>query len=86
MKNPTTGQVQPEVSKVGQEASKSKPRVYKTPDGVEFEITQEEFEQVVAIFDVLRRWQDEKATQANIEPEGSTTHATKDPVVTRKAG
>lgn len=86
MKNPTTGQVQPEVSKVDQEAPHSKPRVYKTPEGVEFEITQEEFKQVVAIFDVLRRWRDEKATQPDIEPEGSTSQETKDPVITRKAG
>ena len=86
MKNPTTDQVQPEVSKVDQDAPQSKARVYKTPDGVEFEITQEEFEQVVAIFDVLRRWRDEKATQTGIEPERSTSQETKDPVITRKAG
>lgn len=86
MKNPTTGLVQPEVSKVDQELSHSKTRTYKTPDGVEFEITQEEFEQVVAIFDVLRRWRDENATQTDIEPEGSTTKTDNDPVITRKAG
>jgi hypothetical protein len=86
MKNPITGQVQPEVSKLDQEVSISKPRAYKSPDGVDFEITQEEFEQVVAIFDVLRRWRDEKTTQTDIEPEGSTTQEIKDPVLTRKVG
>jgi hypothetical protein len=41
---------------------------------------------VVAIFDVLRRWRDEKTTQTDIEPEGSTTQEIKDPVLTRKVG
>lgn len=86
MKNPITGQVQPDVSELDQEAQDKPNRIYKTPDGAQFEITEAEFQQVVAIFEFLRQSRDEKSTQLDIEPEGSSTQGDTNPLKLRKAG
>jgi hypothetical protein len=86
MKNPITGQAQPIVSELDQKVLEKPKRVYKTPDGAQFEITEDEFEQIVAIFEFLRQSRDEKSTQPDIEPEGSSTQSTPNPLLLRKAG
>ncbi len=86
MKNPITGKVQPDVSELDQEVKPQPKRVYKTPDGKQFEITEDEFQQIVAIFEFLRQSRDEKSTQLDIEPEPSSTQSTPNPLLLRKAG
>lgn len=86
MKNPIAGQAQPDVSELGHNEHEKPSRVYRTPDGAQFEITEDEFQQIVAIFEFLRRSRDEKSTQLDIEPEGSSTQVDTNPVKLRKAG
>ncbi len=84
MSNPLDGSTKPALSEIGEKEPKTK--TYKTPNGEEFQITAEEFAQVVAIFDFLRQSRDEKNTRVGIEPEQTATQSNNDPVNYRKVG
>lgn len=73
MKPSTIGEAQPDLIEMGQEAKATKTRTYKTPCGESFTISEEEFAQVVEIFDYLRKSRDSKNAQLDtLEPESCT--------------
>lgn len=84
MNNPSDGTTKPSLCEVGTEVQKT--RTYKTPNGETFEITEEEFNVVVAIFDFLRQARDQKSTQAEIEPQVRGSSLEQNEVQSRKAG
>lgn len=87
MDNPTKGPNQPDLSIVGEQgANEAKTRTYKTPNGGSIEITEEEFQSVVAIFDFLRQSRDEKIAQLDIELAGSSSQTITNPLLLKKAG
>ncbi len=83
MSKPLDGSAKPALGEIGTKELKT--RTYKTPSGESFEITEDEFNQVVAIFDFLRLSRDEKTTQPNIEPE-ETSVESNNALNSRKAG
>lgn len=84
MSNPLDGSTKPALCEIGEKEPKT--RTYKTPNGEEFKITEDEFSQVVAIFEALRQSRDQKSTQPDIEPNNSTSGESNNPVNYRKAG
>lgn len=84
MNKPFDGSTKPALSEIGEKEPKA--RTYKKPNGEEFQITAEEFSQIVLIFDFLRQSRDEKNTRVGIEPEQTATQSNNDPVNYRKAG
>ena len=83
MSNPLDGSTKPALSEAGEKEQKT--RTYKTPSGESFKITEDEFSQIVAIFDFLRRSRDEQSTQPNIEPEETSVESI-NALSSRKAG
>jgi len=84
MSKPLDGSAKPALGEVGEKEQKT--RTYKTPSGESFKITEDEFSQVVAIFDFLRHSRDEKTTQPNIELNTNPSGEQNNPVNSRKAG
>lgn len=69
MDNPKNGTTQAD-GELSTDTQAPKMRSYKTPNGDSFQITEEEFKQVVEIFSYLRRLRDKKDAQADaLEPE-----------------
>ena len=87
MHKPSGGTTQPALSTVGdQEALKPNLRTYRTPDGGSFQITEEEFTEIVLIFEFLRKSREERDNEPKgLEPETSTQPVTS-PVNLRKVG
>lgn len=87
MRKPLEGSAQPALGEHGHgEALKQKVRTYKTPTGGSFELTEEEFQEVVLIFSVFRQWREENDTQLGIEPQGSATQNQMNPANLKKVG
>ena len=87
MRKQLEGSAQPALGEHGhEELLKPKVRIYKTLDGGSFELTEEEFQEVVLIFSIFRQWREEKDTQLDIEPQGLATQNQTCPVNLKKVG
>ncbi|MBK7962253.1 MAG: hypothetical protein IPK04_14370 [Bdellovibrionales bacterium] len=70
MDNPKDGTTQPASSEMSEQEAKNKLRTYKKPNGDSFQVTEEEFAQIVEIFDYFRKLRESKDTQSeSLEPE-----------------
>jgi hypothetical protein len=86
MRKPLEGSAQPALSEHGQEeALKPKLRTYTTPNGCSFELTEEEFQEVVLIFSIFRQWRDDDVLLA-LESQGLTQQNETSPVNLKKVG
>lgn len=84
MDNPIDGSVKPALCEINRQGQKT--RTYKKPNGEVFEITEDEFNQIVAIF-YFFRGQKNNDTQAEcIEPNPEGSNLEQNEIQSRKAG
>lgn len=89
MRKPIDGLAQPALGEQGQEEAlkpKAKVRTYSKPNGEQFQLTEDEFWEVVAIFDFWRKSRDERDIQPESLELEKGTKAQSTPVDSRKAG
>lgn len=89
MRKPIDGLAQPALGEQGQEEALKpnvKVRTYTKPNGELFQLTEDEFWEVVAIFDFWRKSRDERDSQPECLELEKGTKAQSTPVNSRKAG
>lgn len=85
MKPSTTGKTLPDLIEMGQKAELVKTRTYKTPNGEPFIVTEDEFINIVEIFEALLKLRNSQNAQVNtLEPESYTQ--TESSAVEKKVG